>query len=118
MRASVFPKVPDCSWSHYVQVKGYGSHNVFGDTVCYEQYNELMKCLKQVDENYRNNLDKANSILRACNFSCNVAAVIGGIGCVEAVTFSWEIAAIPCYWTVAGTKGWMSVLSPIRLLSF
>ncbi len=66
-------------------------------------YYDLMKCLKQVDENYRNDLDKANSILRACNFNCNVAAVIGGLGCVAAVTFSWGIAAIPCYWTVVGT---------------
>ena len=62
MRASMFPHVLDCSWTHYVQVNGYGSGNVFGGTVCYEQYYDLMKCLKQVDENYRNDLDKANLI--------------------------------------------------------
>ncbi len=103
IRTSMFPHVLDCSWTYHVQVNGYGSGNVFGGTVCYEQYYDLMKCLKQVDENYRNDLDKANSILRACNFNCNVAAVISGIGCVAAVTFSWRIAAIPCYWIVLGT---------------
>ena len=102
MRASQVYRVPPCSWTHYVQVNGY-SGNVFGGVVCYKQYYDLMNCLKQVDENYRNALDKANSILRACNFNCNVAAIIGGLGCVAAVTFSWGIAAIPCYWTVVGT---------------
>lgn len=41
MRASRATKIPDCSWNHYVQVNGYGSDNVFGGTVRYEQYYDL-----------------------------------------------------------------------------
>lgn len=102
MRASTRPvNPPPCSWTHYVQVNGY-SGNVFGGTVCYEQYYDLMKCLKQVDENYRNDLDKANSRRSTCAMLCTLAGLGGGLGCFGLGVFTTGLGAAPCYYKVGG----------------
>ena len=101
MRASVRPGVPPCSWTHYVQVNGY-SGNVFGGVVCYEQYYDLMKCLKQVDTTYRADLVKANSRRSTCAMLCTLAGLGGGLGCFGLGMFTSGLGAAPCYYKVGG----------------
>ena len=101
MRASQVYRVPPCSWTHYVQVNGY-SGGVFGGTVCYEQYYDLMKCLRQVDANYRNDLDNADGRRSKCSMLCTLAGLGGGLGCFGLGVLTSGLGAAPCYYKVRG----------------
>ena len=52
----------DCSFLHLVITPGYGSdhdNGGFSGYICYEDYDELVKCLRIIENNYQNDLVKA-----------------------------------------------------------
>lgn len=101
-----------------VHANGYGSHSDsggFGGTVCYEQYYDLMECLRQVDRDYRNDLNKANDRLSKCSMLCTLAVGLGGgLGCFGLGVLTSGLGAAPCYYKAAAVPGWILYYAACR----
>ena len=111
MQAHVNPATPECSWTHMVVTPGYRTNGIRG-FVCYEQYYDLIKCLKDVDIDYRTALQNAESDRKTCSFKCTLGILGGGLGCFVFSIITIGSGGIPC--NIAVASGGASCLSYCR----
>ena len=95
---------------------GYGSpHDSggFSGYICYEQYYDLIDCLRDVDLDYRNALVKAERGRKDCSFKCTLGILGGGLRCFIFAIITIGAGGVPCNIAVAG--GGASCLSYCRV---
>ena len=95
----------DCSIIRYVITPGYGSdhdNGGFSGYICYEDYDDFLKCLRMVENNYQNALVTAWNDKETCAKNCTFTAVAGGIGCFVLGVFTVGFGGALCYWGAGG----------------
>lgn len=61
-----------------------------------------MDCLRQVDKDYRNDLNKADDRLSKCSMLCTLAVGLGGgLGCFGLGVLTSGLGSAPCYYKAA-----------------
>ena len=94
----------DCSFIHFVVTPGYGSdhdNGGFAGYICYEDYDELVKCLQIAENNYQNALDKAWNDKETCAKNCTATLAVSAIGCFVLGVVTVVLGGAVCYGGVA-----------------
>ena len=95
-----------CSFTQFLVTPGYGSSleptGGFSGYICYEQYDDFIKCLRKVDNAYRVALQNAEDDRRGCNWKCALGTLGAGLGCVIFSIITIGTGGTPCAIAVAG----------------